>query len=122
MPDVWNEPDRAQALGKERSSLEIVVNTIEELDAGLDDADDLLQMAVEEDDQETVDELVNDLGDLEKQLEKLEFRRMFSGEMDTQEHTLISKPVRAALKRKIGRICYCGCICVGARAVVLLLT
>ena len=28
LPEIWNEPDRAQALGKERSSLEIVVNTI----------------------------------------------------------------------------------------------
>ncbi|VAX05968.1 Peptide chain release factor 2 @ programmed frameshift-containing, partial [hydrothermal vent metagenome] len=28
MPEVWNDPERAQALGKERSSLELVVNTI----------------------------------------------------------------------------------------------
>lgn len=84
MPDVWNEPERAQALGKERASLEEVVNTIDSLESGLGDADDLLMMAVEEDDQETVDELVADLDELEKQLAKLEFRRMFSGEMDTQ--------------------------------------
>jgi len=84
LPDVWNEPERAQALGKERASLEEVVNTIDSLESGLGDADDLLMMAVEEDDQETVDELVADLDELEKQLAKLEFRRMFSGEMDTQ--------------------------------------
>ncbi|TQV85019.1 peptide chain release factor 2 [Aliikangiella coralliicola] len=84
LPDVWNEPDRAQALGKERSSLEVVVNTIENLESGLADADDLLQMAVEENDEDTVNELVSDLAGLEKELAKLEFRRMFSGEMDTQ--------------------------------------
>lgn len=61
-----------------------MVSTIENLDAGLDDAGDLLEMAVEEDDSETVDELVNDLNDLEKELAKLEFRRMFSGDMDTE--------------------------------------
>lgn len=84
LPEIWNEPDRAQALGKERSSLEIVVNIIDKLDAGLNDADDLLQMAVDEDDQDTVDELVADLDELDKDLATLEFRRMFSGKMDTE--------------------------------------
>lgn len=84
LPDVWNEPERAQALGKEQSALEIVVHTIDKLEDGLGDADDLLMMAVEEDDQDTVDELVSDLDELDKDLAKLEFRRMFSGEMDTE--------------------------------------
>lgn len=61
-----------------------MVNTIDKLDAGLDDADDLLEMAVEEDDSETVNILVADLDELDKELAKLEFRRMFSGEMDTE--------------------------------------
>ena len=81
---MWNEPERAQALGKERSELEVIVVTIDKLEAGLGDADDLLDMALEEDDQETVDELIADLNELDKELAKLEFRRMFSGEMDTQ--------------------------------------
>jgi len=84
LPDVWNEPARAQALGKERSELEIIVSTIDKLEEGLVDADDLLMMAVEEDDQTSVDELVDELQDLDEQLAKLEFRRMFSGEMDGQ--------------------------------------
>jgi len=81
---VWNEPARAQALGKERSELETVVSTIDKLDEGLVDSDDLLMMAVEEDDQDSVDELVAELDDLDEHLAKLEFRRMFSGEMDTE--------------------------------------
>jgi peptide chain release factor 2 len=81
---VWDEPARAQALGKERSDLDVIVNTIDKLDHGLNDADDLLMMAVEEDDQESVDELVADLGELDQHLAKLEFRRMFNGEMDSQ--------------------------------------
>ena len=84
LPDVWNEPEKAQALGKEQSALEIVVHTIDKLEDGLGDADDLLMMAVDEDDQETVDELVADLDELDGELAKLEFRRMFSGEMDTE--------------------------------------
>jgi len=84
LPDVWNEPTKAQALGRERAELEIIVTTIDNLDSGLADSDDLLMMAVEEDDQESVDELVAEMNDLDQQLEKLEFRRMFSGEMDSQ--------------------------------------
>jgi peptide chain release factor 2 len=69
-------------LGKERGQLEMVVNTINELTAGLSDAEELLAMAVEEDDADTVDTVANDLEHLESQVAKLEFRRMFSGEMD----------------------------------------
>ena len=69
-------------MGRERSSLEIVVATIDALDAGASDAADLLDMAVEEDDQETVDVVTADITGLITQLEQLEFRRMFSGEMD----------------------------------------
>jgi len=79
---VWNYPERAQALGKERSQLEQVVHTITSLDDGLNDAADLLDMAAEEDDQESVDAVVADLDKLEQQLATLEFRRMFSNEMD----------------------------------------
>ncbi len=61
-----------------------MVQTIDKLEAGLGEADDLLMMAVEEDDQDTVDELVADLDDLDKELAMLEFRRMFSGKMDTE--------------------------------------
>jgi len=59
-----------------------VVQTIDELDAGGADAGDLLEMAAAEDDQETVDAVAADIAQLIGQLEKLEFRRMFSGEMD----------------------------------------
>ena len=69
-------------MGRERASLEAVVTTIEVLDAGCDDASDLLELAVEEDDEETAQSVEQDLVGLESELEKLEFRRMFSGETD----------------------------------------
>ena len=69
-------------MGRERASLELVVNTIETLDAGSDDASDLLDLAVEEDDEETARSVEQDLFELVAMLEKLEFRRMFSGETD----------------------------------------
>lgn len=79
---MWNEPEKAQALGKERSSLETVVNTIKKLEQGLEDVDGLLELAVEGEDEETFNEAVVELDELEQQLAKLEFRRMFGGEHD----------------------------------------
>ena len=57
--------------------------TLDDLSTGLSDAGELLEMAVDEDDSGTVDEVVNDLGSFEDKLAGLEFRRMFAGEMDT---------------------------------------
>lgn len=59
-----------------------MVKTIDNLSTGLVDSQDLLDMAVEEDDQDAVEEVRAELGELEKELATLEFRRMFSGEMD----------------------------------------
>lgn len=81
-PKVWDNPEQAQALGKERGQLEMVVNTLNNLKQGLDDADELFAMAVEENDADTVDTVAKDLDGFEQQVANLEFRRMFSGEMD----------------------------------------
>lgn len=70
-------------MGKERSSLEVIVTTLDTLDAGLVDAKDLLELASVENDEETYQAVDADLSHLQKQLEGLEFRRMFSGDMDT---------------------------------------
>ncbi|MBU2967274.1 peptide chain release factor 2 [Amphritea sp. 2_MG-2023] len=79
---VWSEPERAQALGKERAMLEGVVKTIDDLTSGVTDARELLDMAVEEDDEDTVEEVRTEVANLEAMLNQLEFRRMFSGEAD----------------------------------------
>jgi len=48
VPSVWEDPDRAQALGKERADLELIVRTIDNLTSGVNDADGLLEIAAEE--------------------------------------------------------------------------
>jgi len=80
---VWDDPERAQALGRERAELEQVVSIIAELESGLGDVEELLTLAREESDTELLQEAVKDLEALGRQLEKLEFRRMFAGEMDS---------------------------------------
>jgi peptide chain release factor 2 len=81
-PDVWSQPERAQALGKEKVSLELVVDTIILLEQGTEDIEGLVELAVEAEDQDIFDEAESELAELIKKLELLEFRRMFSGPND----------------------------------------
>ena len=62
--------------------LEAIVENIDRIHDGLADTGDLLEMAVEEEDDDTVDSVVADVDGYEKSVEELEFRRMFSGKMD----------------------------------------
>ena len=80
---MWDKPEYAQKLGKERSTLEGVVLTIDKLDSGLGDIADIVELAAEEQDESLLEEAVCDLNALDNQLAGLEFRRMFSGEMDS---------------------------------------
>ncbi|MDH3756333.1 MAG: peptide chain release factor 2 [Gammaproteobacteria bacterium] len=81
-PDVWEKPERAQALGQERAKLEQIVVGLDEITNGLRDANELLALAIDEDDAATVAEVERDLKGFGTRVEGLEFRRMFSGEMD----------------------------------------
>ncbi len=81
-PDVWGDPDRAQALGKERASLEAVVGTLDQIDSVLDESQELFSLAEEEQDSGTLADVAADVAKVNGEIEKLEFRRMFSGEMD----------------------------------------
>ena len=81
-PKVWDDPDFAQKLGRERAALEAVVHTIDFLDSGLQDVSDLLELAQEESEESLIEDVENELSGLTSRMETLEFRRMFSGEMD----------------------------------------
>ncbi len=82
-PGIWDDPENAQKLGQERSRLEKIVVTIENLDSGLNDAEELLEMSVEENDEDSINSIADDLKVLDADVVELEFRRMFSGEMDS---------------------------------------
>jgi peptide chain release factor 2 len=81
-PSIWNNPEKAQALGRERAQLEQAVDVLSDLQNGLTESEELLELAAAENDSETMNAVVADLDKLENSLELLEFRRMFSGEMD----------------------------------------
>lgn len=84
-PDIWNTPEKAQALGKERVELELVVNTIKALEQGVEDVEGLIELAVEAEDEQTFLEAQAEADELEKKLAELEFRRMFSGAHDAAD-------------------------------------
>lgn len=79
---MWSNPERAQELGRERAQLQQIVATMAHLGEGLNEAHELLDMAAEENDEAAVNAISKDLDAREKQLQDLEFRRMFSGPMD----------------------------------------
>ncbi|MDP0380636.1 peptide chain release factor 2 [Glaesserella parasuis] len=84
-PDVWNNAEKAQALGKERVALETIVNTIKTLEQGIEDVEGLIELAVEAEDEETFTEAQQEANQLEEKLALLEFRRMFSGQHDAAD-------------------------------------
>ena len=82
-PAIWNTPDKAQELGRERSRLENVVDTVDRITNGLKDAGEILTMAVEENDESAVAEVERDVARVEQDVKQLEFQRMFPGKMDS---------------------------------------
>jgi peptide chain release factor 2 len=82
-PKVWDDPKRAQELGRERSTLDGIVTGIDEMSGSLDDSKELLEMAAADGDDDTLQSIVTDLGKVEARVSKLEFQRMFSGELDS---------------------------------------
>jgi peptide chain release factor 2 len=81
-PNVWNDPKRAQDLGREKKSLEAIVLTLTKINADVADARDLFDMAREEQDEDTLLAIEQDADALKKLVEGMEFRRMFANPMD----------------------------------------
>jgi len=81
-PSIWNNPAEAQKLGEERARLEKTVGTLDTLENGIQDNLELVDLAGEEKDTTALAEIEKDLTGLRESLERLEFRRMFSGEVD----------------------------------------
>ena len=81
-PAIWQNPERAQELGRERTKLEGVVATLDKLRQDLAEAGELLELAEAEGDAGTATAVQQDLDRMEREVQKLEFTRMFPGEMD----------------------------------------
>jgi len=81
-PKVWDDNKKSQALGKEKRALELVVHSLQSVENSLNDSRELFEMAREENDDDTLLSVDADTQTIEKQVAEMEFRRMFSGELD----------------------------------------
>jgi peptide chain release factor 2 len=81
-PDIWSNGEKAQALGKEQSQLERIITNIENTQNTLVDSIDLLEIAEAENDEESVNLVIQDIISSAQIIAELEFERMFNGEMD----------------------------------------
>lgn len=81
-PSIWNDQSRAQAMAKEKGELENTVGVLDELTLQLDDAQAMLELAVEADDESLLLDVTQELDTADAAVGKLEFRRMFSNPMD----------------------------------------
>ncbi len=81
-PSIWNDPKKAQELGKEKKSLDAVVLTLEKLTTELADNSELFEMSREEGDEAGLLTIEAETAKLQPLIEELEFRRMFSHEAD----------------------------------------
>ena len=82
-PELWDNPDRAQALAREQSSLQTAVGVLQSVAESLNEFAELAQLAALENDAAALDDIDDELAALGSRLAELEFRRMFQGEQDT---------------------------------------
>jgi peptide chain release factor 2 len=81
-PKVWDKPERAQELGREKKLLDGVVGTLTTLQSGLADSGELFELARAEGDDDTLQAVDADVARLRGIVEDLEFRRMFASPVD----------------------------------------
>jgi peptide chain release factor 2 len=81
-PKVWDNPKRAQELGKEKKSLEDVVLVIDRLTQELADNAELFEMSREEEDESGMVGIEGEVATVAGEVEKMEFRRMFDNPAD----------------------------------------
>lgn len=83
-PALWQNPDKAQQIGKEKSSLENITQDFQKIDSTLQDAKEFIELLKEEKIQDinVISSVKRDLDAAQDIISQMEFKRMFSGEMD----------------------------------------
>jgi peptide chain release factor 2 len=82
-PDLWNDPEHAQAVNKEKKMLDDIVGSFKRLTSGINDAAELLELSEAEEDWDAVESVGKDVEGIEKEVARLEFKRMFNQPMDS---------------------------------------
>ena len=82
-PALWDDPEHAQSVSKEKKTLDDLVGSFDRLTTGLNDARELFSMAVEDGDEAGAESIATEVNDYAKEVKHLEFKRMFNGPMDS---------------------------------------
>jgi peptide chain release factor 2 len=84
-PDLWNDQDNARKVSREKSAIESELGLYDRLDSGLDDVEVLLDLADEEDDEQTRREAAERFDEIEADLDSAELRQLLGGEYDASD-------------------------------------
>ncbi|MEM6902516.1 MAG: peptide chain release factor 2 [Pseudomonadota bacterium] len=84
-PELWNNPDQAQKIMRERTGLENRIGMFRGLESDLNDNRDILELAEAEGDQDVVDEAEQALIGLQDRARQLELESLLSGEADAND-------------------------------------
>ena len=79
---MWNDPKRAQELGKEKKALEGVVLVVSQLDSDISDNTELYEMSKDDNDVAGLTTIEAEVAKIETIVAGLEFRRMFNQAAD----------------------------------------
>ena len=82
-PSVWSNPERAQELGRERARLSAEIEELDRSTTGARNALELLELAEADNDEGAAADIERERDGLEQGVRRLEFKRMFRGEMDS---------------------------------------
>jgi peptide chain release factor 2 len=85
LPDLWDDQERARKVTTELAQLQEDVTLVEQLDATVSDLETLADLAREEGDASVEGEIEHGIGDLARQLDRLELRALFTGEHDDRD-------------------------------------
>jgi len=91
-PDVWQDFEKCQQLGRDKAQLERTLHPIVNLTVAISDALEFAELALAEQDAETISDLENESVTLEQTLDKLEFSSIFSGQADVANAFVDIKP------------------------------
>jgi len=81
-PDLWTKPEQMQKLNKEKALLEKAISEFENFDHGVADAEVLMDMGIEANDEATFAEAKTEIQKLDKMGSDLEIKRVLNGELD----------------------------------------
>ena len=108
-PDFWSDAKKAALISKEKTTANSILNRYEKAKVALEDTNDIYEMALEESDDETVEETVAEASNLETLVSDLEVAMMLSGEEDSNNAIVSIHPGAGGTESQDWLVCCIAC-------------